>query len=180
MGPLRPAIAERRSKYLIVVCMAAGVIAVVFAAIADFRGITANKTSVPVAGLVTAFVAVCGVALAVLIRLLSGVAASFDKWIRRSSVGALLLTPAALALTRTFLADGWEFSDCGTLLAPYRPATPNYDAFRRACDAAAAERLNHVLIWAAIGCVMTGGYGLWLRYQRNAVRRQKFSAMTAA
>ncbi|MEH0974810.1 hypothetical protein V6U77_27115 [Micromonospora sp. CPCC 205546] len=172
MGPLPQAISARR-QHVIAVCLAAGAIAAVFAAIAYFRGAAANKTSVSVAGLVTAFVVVCGAALSVLVRLLSDTAASFDNWIRRSSAGALLLTPAALVLTGTFSAYGWEFSDCGTLIAPYRQAGSNYADFRSACDAAADKRLTYVLILVAIGCVMAGGYGIWLRYRRQLGSQEK-------
>lgn len=154
---------ERRSSYVLGACLAVGTLGAVFAAVADFRSVYVNRTGVPVAGLVTAVVAASGVALGAVIRILSGSAASFGAWVRRSSAGALLLIPAALVLTRTFLADGWDFSDCGTLLARYRPTAANLVDFRSACDAAADDRLTRVLVWVAVGCVVAGGYGLWLR-----------------
>jgi hypothetical protein len=147
------------------VCFAIGVAGAVFPVLTDFGSPYADKTGVVVAGVVTAVVAAGGAALGVVVRMLSGRVASPGEWIRRSAGGALLLTPAALVLTRTFLGDGWDFDDCGTLLAPNRPDGAALAGFRAACDEAADGRVIRLLAWVAVGSVVAGGYGLWLRHR---------------
>jgi hypothetical protein len=172
MRPLPETLSKPRGHAATAACLAVGAFVVAFVAIADPGSPYAHRTGVAVATLVTVLVVVCGAALSALVRLLSGSAASLGMWIRRSSVGTLLFIPPARGLTQTFLGDGWDFDDCGTLLAPYHPTGSSLAAFRSACDVAAGNQLIHVLTWPAVGCVLAAGYGLWLRLRRCSDQQQ--------
>ena len=116
---------------------------------------------------VTATVTFCGALLGVLVRLLSARAASSRQWLRRASAGAMLLTPATLSLTRSFMARGWDFDSCGSLLARNRPAGADLAGFRAQCEDAAHDRMLRAVIWAGVACAAAGAYGLWLRRRRR-------------
>jgi len=116
---------------------------------------------------VVATVAFCGALLGVLVRVLSGRAATSGQWLRRASTGAMLLTPAALSLTRSFMASGWDFDSCGSLLARNRPAGADLAGFRVQCEDAAHDRMVWTVIWAGVACASAGAYGFWLRRRRR-------------
>jgi hypothetical protein len=143
---------------------------VIFGAIAYFAGPSGSSISPPMAVAGTAVVGVCGVALGAMMRLLAVRSASFGQWTRRSSAGALLLTPALLVFTTRFMAPGWDFDTCGTLINRNRPTGANMTEFRSACDVAASNRLLHAVILAAAGCVVAVGYGWLLRRRTSGIR----------
>jgi hypothetical protein len=75
--------------------------AAVFVSVADFRRTPLPpEPSLAAAIWVTAVALIGGSALSVVIRLCAGASASLGQWLCRSAVGAVLLMPAALALTR--------------------------------------------------------------------------------
>ncbi|MEU4422473.1 hypothetical protein AB0F81_17735 [Actinoplanes sp. NPDC024001] len=163
---------NRRSGRALGAGLAVAVTGVVFAALAGFIGLPGRSPGLVVAAAGTAVVLAGGVTLGALIRSAAATPASLGQWIRRSSAGALLLTPAALLATRPFLADGWSFATCGTLVDRYRPAASDLTEFRLACDAAAGDRLLQTAILAAAGCLAAAGYGLWLRLRSSPARAE--------
>ncbi|WP_328475235.1 hypothetical protein OHA21_18150 [Actinoplanes sp. NBC_00393] len=145
--------------------LAVGVTGVVFTAIAGYLGLRGPSPGLVVATLGTAIVLAGGVALAALIRWATSTPASLGQWIRRSAVGALLLTPAARLATQPFLAEGWSFDTCGTLAGRNRPAGSTLAEFRLLCDAAAGDRLLQTVALAAAACLAMAAYALWLRHR---------------
>ena len=161
---------EGRSERAMGAGIVVAVTGVVFAAIGGFIGLPGRLPGLVVTTAGTAMVLSGGVALGALIRSAASTPASLGQWTRRSAAGALLLTPTALLATQPMPADGWSFADCGTLVDRYRSAGSDFTEFRLACDAATHDRLLHAAILAAAGCLLTMGYGLWLR--RRARRRR--------
>src|SRR5690349_17769082 len=88
---------------------------------------------------VVVVLALGGALLVAMIRGLEGRRAPAGRWLRRSAVCALLLTPAAILATRPFLPGGWDFDDCGSLLDPNRRTEPQLADFLAACEVAAAD-----------------------------------------
>lgn len=162
MHPDTKASSERVGRYATVAGFAVVGVAVFGAAIVTFGAFSGPWAGTGVAVAVTVAVAACGVALGAVIRLVAADPLPVG-WIRRSSVGALLLTPAGVVMTQRFVAAGWDFDTCGTLLDPNRPGASDLADFRSACDAAAGGRWWYAATLAAVGCVMAIGYGLWLR-----------------
>ena len=163
---------SHRVRSMVSICTGVGVLSLIFTMILDPLSPYTNTTGFEIAVPASVLVAAGGVALATVIRMISGTSARLERWVRRSWACALLLTPAALALTRTFNA-GSDVSDCGTLLARYRPAGPQMAGFQAECNTAADDRLILVLVWLVAGCLVAGVCGLWLRHrqQRAATRR---------
>ncbi len=159
--------AGNQRQYLISAGLTVLVLTVVYAAIANLGRTYVHSITASDAFYVTASLAAGGVLLAVVVRLASGYDAMFREWTNRSLVGALLLTPAALLLTRAFLAENWNVANCGTLLHRFRPAEANLAGFRAACDTAATTRLILLVIWAVLACAAAVGYGLRLRARRK-------------
>ena len=154
---------ESRGERAIGAGIAVAVTGVVFAAIGGFIGLPGPSPGLVVTTAGTAIVMIGGVALGALIRSTASTPVSLGQRTRRSAAGALLLTPTALLATQPFLADGWSFADCGTLVDLYRPAGSGFTEFRLACVAATRDRLLQAAIPAAAGCLVAVGYGLWLR-----------------
>ncbi|MGX6607907.1 hypothetical protein ACWKSP_38145 [Micromonosporaceae bacterium Da 78-11] len=180
MYPTAKAPSPRASKYAAVglAVVAAGVVFAVIAVSGTFSG---PWISLSAAAAVTAGVGICGVVLVALARLLAAARFSCGQWVRRSSASALLLTPAAVVLTHQFMAAGWDFDSCGTLLDPNRPNGSNLAGFRLACDAAAGDRFVNAAALAAAGCVVMVGYGLWLRRRADGAHdgRAELDRVTA-
>ncbi|MBU2666242.1 hypothetical protein KOI35_22325 [Actinoplanes bogorensis] len=171
---------ERRRRIALDGGLVVGVAAVVFLSTRNFSAPYSNKTQSPTALMVTLVVLIGGLALGTVVRIASGRRDSFRQWIHRSMAGALLLTPAAMVLTRTYLAVGWDFSDCGTLLFPHRPPGADLVGFRTACDVAADKLTLRLLLWVGFGVLVAYGYGLWLKYRKRwARRRQAVRSATA-
>lgn len=164
-----PRISVNLPRRIVIACLAVGALVFIFALLSDYRSYYANSVAFPRAGLVAIVVAGAGLVLAAAIRALSGERATFEQWIRRMVACAVLLTPAALVLTRAFRPDFYETIDCGTLVGAYRPPGPGFADFRAACDAEAQQRLLAVMILAATACLATAGYGWWLRRRDNQV-----------
>lgn len=122
--------------------------------------------------LVTAVVVGGGMGLSAVIRLLSARIASTGEWLRRAAAGVILLSPAAIYVTWPFLAQGWDFDTCGTLIARNRSAFQYNPDFQQVCEAAAQEQLLRAVVWAGMGCVAAVAYGLALRRWR-AVRASR-------
>ena len=166
MQPDSEEVAEQRRDYVGGAALAIMATGMVGAAIAKAPRTYRPEAEIG-AALIVAVATVCsGVALAGVMRLLSATTASIGQWLRRYSAGVALLAPAALTLTRPFDA-GWDIDDCGTLV-DRNPRTVAIGAnFQRDCEAAAQNRLLHVMVWAAVGCVVVVAYGLRLRWRRR-------------
>ena len=148
-----------------------GVVAAV-AVVGTLAALISDPGGPPVMGPMTITVATvvavcCGAALAAVITVLSGGAASVGQWLRRTAAGLVLLVPAVVYVTWPFDAPGWDFARCGALIARDRLTEALNPDFHASCQAAAPDRLWKAVVWAAVACAAAAGYGLWLRRWRG-------------
>ncbi|OJF10855.1 hypothetical protein [Couchioplanes caeruleus] len=149
------------------VALAVAAIGVVAILVSDPTRPVDAGTELAAVTLVTAVVVCGGTGLGAVITLLSARTASTGEWLRRSAAGVALLSPAAIYVTWPFLAQGWDFDTCGTLIARNQSAFRYSPDFQQVCESAAQEQLLRAIVWAGVGCAAAVAYGLGLRRWRG-------------